>query len=192
MVTDSAEPTPKPPFGSAPEWQAAHAAAKSGPISAAKVTGFTTSAIGPSGQTAPWSIQARKTPTCASVSFSDWPGLSLGGGMSISSMSPQTMWTSELFSLWPGTMVGPWSVSLKAPSLVSQRYLPFCFCAPWQEKQDSLSIGYTSCVKSTLRGTGKGIFETSTGLAGSAAVSADDDKKISVRMRACFMETRRP
>jgi hypothetical protein len=51
------------------------------------------------------------------------------------------------------------------------RYLPFCFSGPWQEKQDSLKMGYTSRVKSTFRATGRGIFETSI-LAFSAARTA--------------------
>src|SRR5207248_398571 len=92
------------------------------------------------GQSAPWSIHARRTPTSPAVSR--FPS----GGIAVSP-TPATNLTSGLSALLPGMMAGLESPPLSAAALASRRRPFFCLAEPWQAKQCLAKIGRTSVTK---------------------------------------------
>ena len=86
---------------------------------------FNFTASTPSGQTAPWSIQA--------VNVATWVALRRVplGGMTSSSSPEVTTWRRWLCLAFPGVMSGPWlSPPFSAADFTSSRRPPFCFLSP--------------------------------------------------------------
>jgi hypothetical protein len=63
---------------------------------------------------------------------------------------PETSWIIRLSGLWPGMMSWPRSPPARAICLLSQRNSASCRCEPWQPRQFSFRIGWTSRAKSTV------------------------------------------
>src|ERR1019366_5938042 len=87
------------------------------------------------GQSVPWSIQARKRPTCSAESRGPVRGITK------SFLAPATSWINLLPALSPGLITAPEFPPAIAPARESNRSPPDCADEPWQFWQRSLRIG---------------------------------------------------